>query len=83
MPSSTLDAASGSAGAAITDAAWPRMAVSRLKRLGERLSARDPTRQVAEVQIRCATLNTVNALACPTPSFVPYQSTKGRSALSA
>ena len=33
-------------------------AMSRLKRLGERLAARDPARQVAEVQIRCAILNT-------------------------
>ena len=32
-------------------------AMSRLKRLGERLAARDPARQVAEVQIRCAILN--------------------------
>lgn len=40
-------------------------AMSRLKRLGERLSARDPARQVAEVQIRCATLNTFNALGMP------------------
>ena len=38
---------------------------SRLKRLGERLSARDPARQVAEVQIRCAILNTFNALGMP------------------
>jgi hypothetical protein len=29
-------------------------AMSRFKRLGERLAAHDPTRQVAEVQIRCA-----------------------------
>jgi hypothetical protein len=40
-------------------------AVSRLKRLGERLSARDPARQVAEVQIRCAILNTFNSLGMP------------------
>ena len=39
--------------------------VARLKRLGERLSARDPARQVAEVQIRCAILNTFNALGMP------------------
>ncbi|MDN3564855.1 transposase [Paeniroseomonas aquatica] len=39
--------------------------MSRLKRLGERLSARDPARQVAEVQIRCAILNTFNALGMP------------------
>ena len=37
-------------------------AMSRLKRLGERLAARDPTRQVAGVQIRCAILNTFNPL---------------------
>jgi hypothetical protein len=36
--------------------------MSRLKRLGERLAARDPARQVAEVQIRCAILNIFNAL---------------------
>jgi hypothetical protein len=40
-------------------------AMSRLKRLGGRLSARDPARQVAEVQIRCAILNTFNALGMP------------------
>ena len=40
-------------------------AMSRLKRLGERLTARDPTRQTAEVQIRCAILNTFNALGMP------------------
>jgi hypothetical protein len=40
-------------------------AMSRLERLGERLSARDPARQVAEVQIRCAILNTFNALGMP------------------
>jgi hypothetical protein len=40
-------------------------AMSRLKRLGERLSARDPARQVAEVQIRCAILNAFNALGMP------------------
>ncbi|RYI35880.1 MAG: IS5 family transposase [Acetobacteraceae bacterium] len=39
--------------------------MSRLKRLGERLSARDPVRQVAEVQIRCAILNTFNAFGMP------------------
>jgi hypothetical protein len=39
--------------------------MSRLKRLGERLSARDSARQVAEVQIRCAILNTFNALGMP------------------
>jgi len=39
--------------------------VSRLKRPGERLSARDPARQVAEVQIRCAILNTFNSLGMP------------------
>ena len=40
-------------------------AMSRLKRLGERLAARDPARQVAEVQIRCAILNTFNRLGVP------------------
>ncbi|WP_426960180.1 IS5 family transposase [Muricoccus radiodurans] len=40
-------------------------AMSRLKCLGERLSARDPARQVAEVQIRCAILDTFNALGIP------------------
>jgi hypothetical protein len=40
-------------------------AMSRLKRLGERLWARDPARQVAEVQIRCAILNTYNRLGMP------------------
>jgi hypothetical protein len=37
-------------------------AMSRLKRLGERLAARDPARQIAEVQIRCVILNTFNSL---------------------
>lgn len=40
-------------------------AMSRLKRLGERLAARDPARQVAEVQLLCAILNTFNALGMP------------------
>ena len=40
-------------------------AMSRLKRPGDRLSARDPARQVAEVQIRFAILNTFNALGMP------------------
>ena len=40
-------------------------AMSRLKRLGKRLSARDPARQVAEMQIRCAILNTFNRLGMP------------------
>ena len=40
-------------------------AMSRLKRLAERLAARDPARQVAEVQIRCAILNTFNRLGMP------------------
>ncbi len=40
-------------------------AMSRFKRLGERLAARDPARQVAEVQIRCAILNTCNRLGMP------------------
>jgi hypothetical protein len=40
-------------------------AMSRFKRLGERLAAHDPARQVAEVQIRCAILNTYNRLGMP------------------
>ncbi|ONH81254.1 IS5 family transposase [Roseomonas mucosa] len=40
-------------------------AMSRLKRLGERLAARGPARQIAEVQIRCAILNTFNTLGMP------------------
>jgi hypothetical protein len=40
-------------------------AMARLKRLGERLAAHDPARQVAEVQIRCAILNTYNRLGMP------------------
>ncbi len=40
-------------------------AISRFKRLGERLAAHDPARQVAEVQIRCAILNTYNRLGMP------------------
>nr|WP_145144496.1 hypothetical protein [Roseomonas gilardii] len=40
-------------------------AMSRLKRLGERLASRDPARQVAEVQIRCAIFNIFNALGMP------------------
>ena len=51
-------------------------AMSRLKRVDERLSAHDPARQVAEVQIRGAILNTFNALVCPTPSLVPDQNRK-------
>ncbi len=39
--------------------------MSRLKRLGERLAARDPARQAAEAQIRCAVLNTLNRLRMP------------------
>ena len=39
--------------------------MSRLKRFGDRLAARDPTRQIAEVQIRCAILNTFNRLGMP------------------
>jgi hypothetical protein len=39
--------------------------MSRLKRLGERLAVRDPARQIAEVQIRCASLNTFNSLGMP------------------
>jgi hypothetical protein len=40
-------------------------AMSRIKRLGERLASHDPARQVAEVQIRCAILNTYNRLGMP------------------
>ena len=40
-------------------------AMSRIKRLGERLAARDPARQTAEVQLRCAILNTYNRLGMP------------------
>lgn len=40
-------------------------AMARIKRLGERLAARDPARQVAEVQLRCAILNTFNRLGMP------------------
>jgi hypothetical protein len=40
-------------------------AISRLKRLGERLAAYDPAHQAAEVQIRCATLSTYNRLGMP------------------
>ena len=40
-------------------------AMSRIKRLGERLASRDPDRQVAEVQIRCTILNTFNRLGMP------------------
>ena len=40
-------------------------AMSRLKRLGERLAARDPARQVAEVQVRCVILNTHTRLGMP------------------
>ena len=40
-------------------------AMSRIKRRGERLAARDPARQVAEVQLRCAILNTYNRLGMP------------------
>jgi len=39
--------------------------MSRLKRLGERPGARDPARQVAEVQVRGAILNTLNRLGMP------------------
>jgi hypothetical protein len=39
--------------------------MSRLKRLGERLGARDPARRVAEVQVRGAILNTLNRLGMP------------------
>ena len=40
-------------------------AMSRFKRLGERLAAHDPAHQIAEVQIRCAILNTYNHLGMP------------------
>ncbi len=36
-----------------------------IKRLGERLAARDPACQVAQVQVRCAILNTFNRLGMP------------------
>jgi hypothetical protein len=39
--------------------------MSRIKRLGECLAALDPARQVAEIQIRCAILNTSNRLGMP------------------
>ncbi len=39
--------------------------MSRLERLGERLSARDPARRVAGVQVRCAILNTFDGLGMP------------------
>ena len=39
--------------------------MSCLKRLGERPPARDPARQVAEAQIRCAILNTFTRLGMP------------------
>jgi hypothetical protein len=39
-------------------------AMSRIKRLGQ-AAAHDPARQVAEVQIRCAILNTYNRLSMP------------------
>ncbi len=42
-----------------------RASGSRVKHLDERLAARDPARQVAEVQIRCAILNTFNRLGMP------------------
>ena len=50
-------------------------AMSRLKRPGERPSARDPTRQTAAFQICCAILNTFNALGCPTalPAFTTWR----------
>ena len=39
--------------------------MGRLKLLGERLAARQPERQVAEVQVRCAILNMFNRLGMP------------------
>lgn len=35
---------------------------ARLKAFGERIAARDPDRQTAEIQIRCALINRFNAL---------------------
>ena len=40
-------------------------AMSRFKRLGERLLARRPERQVAEVHVRCAILNRCVHLGMP------------------
>ena len=39
--------------------------MSPLKKPGERLAARDPARQVAEVQVRCAILNPFDRLGMP------------------
>jgi hypothetical protein len=39
--------------------------MGRFKLLGERLAARQPERQVAEVHVRCAILNTFNRLGMP------------------
>ena len=38
------------------------MSMLRFKSLGERLAAREPERQAAEVHVRCAILNTFNRL---------------------
>ena len=38
-----------------------KTSMSRIKRLGERLAARDPARQAAEMRIRCPILNTSTA----------------------
>ena len=47
----------------LSRAAIPREGtMSRLKHLGERLAARDPARQVADIEIRYAVLNTFNTL---------------------
>ncbi len=40
-------------------------AMSRLTRLGKRLAACDPARQVAEMRLRCAILNPFNRLRMP------------------
>ena len=41
------------------------MSMLRFKSLGERLAAREPERQAAEVHVRCAILNTFNRLGMP------------------
>lgn len=64
-PSGTSGDGCGSVRAAITGEGLAETAMSRLKRLGERLDAHGPPRQVAKVQIRCAVLNTFNAFGMP------------------
>ena len=64
-PSGTSGDGCGSVGAAIAGEGLAETAMSRLKRLGERLDAHGPPRQVAKVQIRCAVLNTFNAFGMP------------------